>query len=203
MFGGPDLYFHVTHPLGAPLLTEPASRGRDPDRENVGNCLCVTLCLSKDVPPNPVEPPPVFTHVGGYNHQDQIDSAPTGSGLTDVDSRAFYSTIRLNGALPKKFNAQPMEYRFEIRELNNSGAPITPWTVVDVSQISRTIIGAHLIYAPTSPSDPNPIKSKPYTVNGNPGEKIATVVGNWIQVPQEVIHLARVVFLTLTATKFV
>jgi hypothetical protein len=185
LFGGPDLYFHVHHPSGAPLLIEPPSKGREPGRENVGHCFCVTLCLDEDVPEEEVYPPPVFTHVGHYNHQTQIDSSPGSSGLTSADGRAFYSTIRLNGTLPKKFAGGQMEYRFDVRELQPDGTPITAWISIDISQISRTVIGQLLKYAPAYPGDPNPIKSGPYTVNGNPGELEANVVAGWIRVPQQ------------------
>lgn len=104
LIGGPDVYFHVHHTSGAPLLIEPPSKGRETGRENIGHCFCVTLCLGEDVPPPDGDyPPPVFTHVGSYNHQTQIDSAPGGTGLTSADSRAFYGSIRLNGTLPKEF----------------------------------------------------------------------------------------------------
>jgi len=44
LVGGPDLYFHVNSAPGTTLLREDPSRGRDPDRENVGPCFCVELC---------------------------------------------------------------------------------------------------------------------------------------------------------------
>jgi hypothetical protein len=131
------------------------------------------------------EPPPVFLRVGGYDYATQIDSAPAGSGLTVGSGRAFYATNRLNGVLPKKLNGNPMEYRFEVREIQADGTPMGGWSTVTLPQIARTDIGDLLHYAPAFPGDPNPIKSQPYTVNGNPGEKEATVVGGWIRVPQE------------------
>ena len=185
LFGGPDLYFHVHHPSGAPLLIEPPSKGREAGRENVGNCFCVTLCLEKYEPEEEEYPPPVFTHVGGYNHQTAIDSSPGASGLTSAKGRAFYRTIRLNGTLPKKFAGGQMEYRFDVREVKSDGSAVTGWTSIDMSQISRTVIGQLLKYAPLFPGDPNPIKSEDYTVNGNPVELEATVAAGWIQVPQE------------------
>ncbi len=185
LFGGPDLYFHVRHPSGAPLLIEPPDKGRESGRENVGHCFCTTLCLGKYVPEDELEPPPVFTHVGRYNHQTEIDSSPGGSGLAASGSRAFYSSIRLNGALPKKFAGGQMEYRFDVQEVSADGSVISAWTAVDPSQISRTVIGQLLTYAPAYSGDPNPIKSENYTVNGVPGELEATVVGGWIQVPQQ------------------
>ncbi len=185
LFGGPDIYFHVRHPSGAPLLIEPPDTGRAAGRENVGHCFCVELCVDKFEQEDETYPPPVFTHVGSYNHQTGIDSLPGASGLTNGDGRAFYATIRLNGTLPKQFSGGPMEYRFDVREVNAAGIPTSAWTPVDMTQIGRTVIGQLLRYAPAFPTDPNPIKSTSYTINGNPGEPEASVVGGWIRVPQE------------------
>ncbi|MDH3403577.1 MAG: transthyretin-like family protein [Acidobacteriota bacterium] len=185
LFGGPDLYFRVETASGVPLLIEPPSRGRDADRENVGPCFCVELCI-EEMPDQPQdEPPPVFLRVGGYDYATQIDSAPAGTGLTTGSGRAFYSNNRLNGVLPKKLNGNPMEYQFDTREIQADGTPITAWATVGLAQVARTRIGDLLHYAPAFPGDPNPIKAQAYTVNGDPGEKEAAVVGGWIRVPQE------------------
>jgi len=183
LIGGPDLYFRVETGAGSPLLIEPPSRGRQPDRENVGPCFCVELCL--DEPPEEEgEPIPVFTHVGAYHFPTQIDSAPAGTGLTVGENRAFYATTRLNGILSKKLNGNQMEYRFEVREIDATGAPLGGWTAVAPGQIRRTVIGIweHWVGGPI-----NPIESKVYTVNGTPGpnELVAQIVNGWIRVPQE------------------
>lgn len=185
--GGPDLYFKVETLGGAPLLVEPALRGRDPDRENAGPCFCVDLCLEKQ-PDQPPEPFPVFTKLGGYKYTSQIQSSVPGTGLTVGDNRAFFSTVRLNGILSKKLNGQPMEYRFEVRTTDATGGSPGTWAVIPLSQVARTVIGDLETYAPDFPGDPNPIKTKDYTVNGvaGPQELVATVTGDgWIQVPQE------------------
>jgi len=186
LIGGPDLYFRVESGGGAPLLVESPSRGRDPDRENVGTCFCVELCLDEE-PPGISDPFPVFTHVGGYKYLTQIDSIPPGSGLTVADNRAFYSWMRLNGILSKRLNGNPMEYRFELRTTDATGAPTSGWTPIDPSKIARTVIGIWEKYDPAFPGDPDPIKTKEYTVNGSPGpeELVATIVSGWIRVPQE------------------
>lgn len=183
LIGGPDLYFRVETGAGTPLLVEPPSRGRQADRENVGPCFCVRLCLD-ETPQEDGEPVPVFTHVGGYHFPTQIDSAPAGSGLTVGDQRGFHNTLRLNGILSKKLNGQPMEYRFEVREIDAAGNPLGGWTAVAPGQIRRTVIG---IWEHFVGGFPNPIESKVYTVNGTPGpnELVASVVGGWIRVPQE------------------
>src|SRR5436309_1983411 len=54
--GGPDVYFKVETSGGQPVLDETQSRGRQPDRENVGPCFCVTLCVDVQEPP-PFEGP--------------------------------------------------------------------------------------------------------------------------------------------------
>lgn len=184
--GGPDIYFRVDTLAGTPLLVEPPSRGRQPDRENVGHCLCVELCVDEDVPTQ-ADPLPVFTHVGGYNFLTDINSDAAQDGLTSASGRAFYANTRLNGVLPKRLNGNPMEYRFETRELDSSGAFSGAWTSVAPGQIARTKIGTWQQYAPAFPGDPNPVKTKDYTVNGTPGpnELVASIVNGWIRVPQE------------------
>ncbi|WKZ17680.1 MAG: carboxypeptidase-like regulatory domain-containing protein [Candidatus Jettenia sp. CY-1] len=185
--GGPDLYFKVETLSGTPLLTELPSRGRDPDRENAGPCFCVSLCLEEQPEPQ-TEPLPVFTKLGGYKYASQIHSSVPGTGLTVGDNRAFYSTVRLNGILSKKLNGQPMEYRFEVRVTDATGGSPGPWMAIPMFQIARTVIGDLETYAPDFPGDPNPIKTKDYTVNGvaGPDELVASVTPDgWIQVPQE------------------
>lgn len=181
LIGGPDVYFRVETPGGAVLLTEPQSRGRASDRENVGNCFCVELCL-EEAPPI-TEPYPVFRYVGGYNFLTAIDSSPLGDGKTLADDRAFYSTLRLNGILSKKLNGSPMEYRFEWKELPAGG-----WTPVPPALIARTVIGLWERFV-ADPMDPNfPAETKEYTVNGTPGPGELVVTPDpdgWIKVPQE------------------
>jgi hypothetical protein len=53
---GPDLYFKVETASGDVLLAEPGSRGREPDRENVGHGVYVELRLKKA----PVVPQKLF-----------------------------------------------------------------------------------------------------------------------------------------------
>lgn len=186
LVGGPDLYFRVESAGGSPLLVESPSRGRDADRENAGPCFCVELCL-EEVPPDVVEAYPVFTHIGAYKYSTQIDSAPAGTGLTLADGRAFFRVNRLNGVLSKKLNGNPMEYRFEVRELTAGGVPIGPWVAVSPGQIAPTKIGLWEKYEPAFPGDPDPIKTKDYVVNGiaGPDVLVPAVVDGWIRVPQE------------------
>lgn len=183
--GGPDLYFKVETLSGTALLTEAPSRGRAPDRENAGPCFCVDLCLEKQPPI--VDYLPVFDALGGYLHVSDIHSAVPGSGLTAGDNRAFYSTVRLNGALPKTFNGQPMEYRFQFRNTDAQGNPVGPWSPLATTQFDKTLIGRLERYAPAFPGDPNPIKTqKVYVDPANPGGGAvnAVIAGGWVSVPQ-------------------
>lgn len=184
--GGPDLYFRVDTLSGTTLLTEPALRGRAPDRENAGPCTCVDLCLEKQPPIN--EPLPVFDALGGYLVASAIHSVVPGSGLTLGDGRAFYGSVRLNGVLPKMLNGQPMEYRFEWRSVDASGNPVGAWSAVTLAQFGSTYLGKLERYAPVFVGDPNPIKTAhvhadPANPGGGPFN--AAIVGGWIQVPQQ------------------
>lgn len=183
--GGPDLYFSVETLSGTVLFAEASSRGRSSDRENVGPCFCVDLCIEKQPPV--VDYLPVFDALGGYLYASAIQSAVPGSGLTVGDNRAFYSTVRLNGALPKTLNGQPMEYRFEFRATDDVGHAVGVWTSVTTTQFSATTIGKLERYAPAFIGDPNPIKTSYVVVDpANPGGGAvnAVISGGWIQVPQ-------------------
>ncbi|HEY1299330.1 MAG TPA: hypothetical protein VGF07_02470 [Stellaceae bacterium] len=187
LIGGPDLYFRVETLANTPLLVEPRARGRQPDRENAGPCFCVDLCLEQQ-PQDGGDPLPVFTAVGGYQYLTDIDSTPPGNGLTVADNRAFFATMRLNGILSKKLNGNPMQYRFEIATTDPDGQNPVGWTPVTPAQIARTVIGIWEHFAPAFPGDPNPIKTKLYTVNGTagPNELVAGFTADgFVQVPQE------------------
>lgn len=187
LVGGPDLYFRVETLGNTPLLVEPPSRGRQPDRQNAGPCFCVELCLSEQ-PPVTTEPLPVFTAIGGYQYLTDINSTPPGNGLTVGDNRAFFSVMRLNGILSKTLNGNPMQYRFEIATTDPDGQNPVGWTQVTPAQIARTVIGIWEHYAPAFPGDPNPVKTKVYTVNGTagPNELVTSFTADgFVQVPQE------------------
>jgi hypothetical protein len=86
--------------------------------------------------------------------------------------------------LAKRRNGHPVEYRFLVKEVGSSAAP----QPVMKAQIAKTRIGSLLIYAPTGPGDPAPIKDLNYTVNGTvgPTERVAAITNDgWVTVPQE------------------
>lgn len=187
---GPDLYFHLDTLAGSPLLREPPARGRQSDRDNVGPCFCVELCVDTDVqvPPDP-EPLAVFDSLGNYHFQTQIDSALGGTGRT-ADERAFYSTVRLNGVLPRKLSGQPLEYRFESRLTDAAGNALGPWVAIDPAdpaQCGEVLMGRVEHFAPT-PADPSHVDTTLVYVTPNaapPGALRAELVGGWVRVPQQ------------------
>jgi hypothetical protein len=170
---GPDLYFRISV-LGTVVLNEPRSRGRQPDRENVGPCFCVDLCVD-EVPPTP-EPYPVFRFIGGYDYVTDIDSGPGGTGLTNGDHRAFFAGLRLNGPIGRTLGGQPLEYRFEVREL-----PSGSWNPVLPGQIGETLIGFWEALQPT-------LEVKGVYINATPAPNRIVVTPDaqgWIVMPQD------------------
>ncbi len=142
--GGPDLYFKIETTGGIPLLEEPRSRGRDPERENVGHCFCVQLCVEE--PEEPYENPQ-FTHVGDFNISSDIDTV---SGLTNKavaghggPDFGFFNCIKLKGYCPKTLPgdpSKPMHYRFLYVDPDTSSEiPITGGYVCEV------VVGARLV----------------------------------------------------------
>jgi hypothetical protein len=134
LIGGPDLYFRIEDSGGSPLLTETQARGRDPDRENAGNCFCVELCVEVDQPP-PTKYP-WFTHVGDFHIYTDIDAttgktssaAPTGITAHGGPNFGFYDGpygygLKLMGFCPKTHptGGQPMRYRFLYEHPANPG----------------------------------------------------------------------------------
>jgi len=179
--GGPDVYFRVETLSGTVLLSEPPSRGRSNDRNNRGPCFCVDLCVPKGPSQNPTVLS-AFTNLGGYDFTNSgIDTGAT--GLTS-DNRAFFSNVRLNGVLAQLLNGQPLEYMFEVKDITGGGT----YTQIVLAQISAVEIGKLETYAPAFPGDPNPVKTKPYIVNGTPGPTVlvpSVTADGWIQVPQQ------------------
>lgn len=115
---GPDYYFKIIEPVtNIVLLQEDRSVGHRSDRENRGNCFCVSLCVdAKDVPPGNWFPA-LFERVGGYD----ILTDFTSTGFTNnAENNAFTGTIPLLGQLPSGTNSNSMEYRFRIINTDTS-----------------------------------------------------------------------------------
>lgn len=125
--GGPDVYFRV-EAAGAPILVEPPSKGRTPGRENVGHCLCVTLCTD-DVPNTTPEADPHWTRVEAFNvHASLFDPAlnflPEGYAGLASQAFVFGGGVALFGNCPL-FNAaapsNPLKFRFLVAEWQWAG----------------------------------------------------------------------------------
>jgi hypothetical protein len=115
---GPDLYFRVETLGGDVLLDEPQTRGRASDRENVGPCFCVDLCV-KEVP---VVDHAWFTRVGNFDIVSDISSTdgltkwprPVGPWARGGPGYGFFGAINLVGDCPTHHpvGGEPMRYRF-------------------------------------------------------------------------------------------
>jgi hypothetical protein len=197
--GGPDLYFMVETSGAQPLLDETQARGRQPDRENVGPCFCVTLCV--DVQQQPPVDDPLFTDVGDFHIYGDIDPA---TGLTKNavfghggPGYGFFGALKLRGFCPKQISAQPARYRFRYEELAAPGlTPITGTAVYPVLVGSRSILwdtfGTGLaytfqsIYIQGSGATPDPTPPPmvpPGTAWGSPPAHVIVPDANgWIEV---------------------
>jgi hypothetical protein len=196
---GPDLYFKVETPGGIPLLSESRSRGRDPDRENVGHCFCVGLCLEKQPPVSHTIP--LFTHVGMYR-VDPIYGDFTADGLTAAGNYAFTDTIPLRGLLPNGNDPDAIEYHFVEGEYDAAGVVLGSTTAVDATMIRPTVIGqleyfdwntmlsAWILrsanYWVNSPGAPPTTIHRPITFGGDLTLILNQPVkaGGWIEVPR-------------------
>ncbi|AHG91634.1 hypothetical protein J421_4097 [Gemmatirosa kalamazoonensis] len=201
---GPDLYFRVETAGGTALLTEPPSRGRAADRENVGHCKRVDLHLD-DAPTDggdlDQQPITSFFQVGRYQATTGIDSDPlTGNGRTlhvnpALADRAFFATLPLRGVLGQHmpFTTDPLEYRFEFAEyaLGSTNEAALSFAPVPIAAIGETQIGVIQLFDPSA-LDPDDILTElRVLVNGPPGPPPpnadyvnADIVGGWIRVPQ-------------------
>ena len=91
--------------------------------------FCICVC-----PPHLF---PEFFKIGGYNYITQIDSALPATGLTDGDTRAFFSTLRLNGILTQQLGGQPLEYVFEYRPITLASTTLA--AAITAAQTSITV----------------------------------------------------------------
>ncbi|MGI8915388.1 MAG: hypothetical protein ACR2JY_16665 [Chloroflexota bacterium] len=152
---GPDVHFRVETAGGVTLLNEPHDRGRQPDRDGVGPCFCVELCV--DVQQQGPGNYPWFTNVGDFNIYSDIDAAtgktrwaappgfPTAHGgphFGFYDGPSGYG-LKLIGFCPKTHpvGGLPMRYRFRYEHPANPGVkePLTG------GRISAVVVGSRPI----------------------------------------------------------
>lgn len=164
LIGGPDLYFKIETPSGAPLLTETQIDGRTPTRENANNCFCVELCVDKP----PVVTHAWFTRVGDFALYSDINFLADGRtthavpfgfpGAHGGPGFGFFGNLKLVGDCPTTYptGGPPMRYRF-LYEVLGSGAglqPMLPTNIVSVVVGSRPIIWDVLGTGPIVTSQP-------------------------------------------------
>lgn len=188
---GPDVYFKFAVG-GVEFFAENPSEGLKPSRKNVGNCLCVRLCL-KESPAIPGDIPAAFYEIGyARKYHPVLNINPTtglttGKAETNLNNQAFYSTIELRGSLTKLHNDNPLEYKFQyakVADPNTDISSIASWTDVEPGQIAKTVIATRL--TSLFPL----IRHDSYVIHGNnsptpSGNEIRVEFnGNWIQSPQ-------------------
>ena len=78
---------------------------------------CTCVC-----PPGPFA---WFTSIGALLYETQVDSSLPATGLTDGATQAFFSTLRLNGALVQTLGGQPLEYTFEYQTIKGGLTTLT------------------------------------------------------------------------------
>jgi hypothetical protein len=111
--------------------------------------FCICVC-----PPTSIA---YFIRVGHYEYgvlasTPKIASQIGGSGLTDDSGpRAFFGTLRLNGAVNIQSGSPQIEYRFETIATDATGNPIMggTWQPVLAGSAVATIIGYDAILFPT------------------------------------------------------
>ena len=176
---GPDVYFKYEF-NGVAIQGETAANRRN----NVGYCLCVTLCL-KDIVVPPINIPASFTKIG--NNGNHFINETVASGNPNViaagtgktpSGQAFFSNISLRGNLAQKLNGQPLEYSFDtVETAGPGGALLGPWKKIKSVQMYDAVIGTFF----TLTGDPmNPILITDYTAG--PGGGVDA--DGWIAVPQ-------------------
>lgn len=136
LIGGPDLFFHVRAGTVA-LLEEPAGTGRRDDRENSSNCSYNELAVARPGlgdDPTPESGPTIWRAIGDLKVVPETSGGPIDfdpDGLTTAGKKALFGTIKLKGAVFRKFvNGEPIRYRFLVAEWANpkssTGGPGMP-----------------------------------------------------------------------------
>ncbi|MEL6809734.1 MAG: hypothetical protein AAFP76_00175 [Bacteroidota bacterium] len=187
---GPDIYFKFAFG-GNEFAAESPSEAQKPSRKNVGNCLCVHLCLNDA--PDDKDPPAAFYQIG-YNRKyhpvlniDPATGRTTGKSTVSWNEQAFFSTIDLRGSLSPQLNGQPVEYKFQyaiVADPTIDVGTIGSWTDIEASDIANTVIGSKITqFLPV-------ILYNSYVIGGTTGPKPygqeveVDMINNWVRVPQ-------------------
>lgn len=104
LFGGPDLYFHVSQG-GAKLLEEAPNVGRGPERENIGRCSFTALGIGQLLwTPQTI---PLWTHIG-----DLRISAADVEGPAEPTEPIVAGAVDLHGQLSQTWLGKAVRFRF-------------------------------------------------------------------------------------------
>ncbi|WP_310993288.1 hypothetical protein [Aequorivita marina] len=190
---GPDIYFKFAI-SGVSVFAESHFEAHKPSRRNVGNCLCVNLCLENVEGANP-SVPIGFYSIGARDYHPiyEIDTA-TGrtKGKTEPswNDNAFYSHIDLRGSLNQKMNGHPSEYKFQYAKVSSPSVdvgtiPEANWNDVTPDAIARTKIADRLIEGSVWKNDTYVIGGSGNTDVFGRTEIKVEFDGNWIKVPQQ------------------
>ncbi|AFL80557.1 Transthyretin-like family [Aequorivita sublithincola DSM 14238] len=190
---GPDIYFKYALG-GVQIFAESHYEAHKPSRRNVGNCLCVNLCLENVEGANP-SVPIGFYSIGqrDYHPIYEIDSTTgrtKGKSETSWNGKAFFSNVELRGSLNQKMNSQPSEYKFQYANVSDPSIavgtiPEAAWNDVTSGDIARTKIADRLIEGSVWKNDTYVIGGTGNTDIFGRTEIKVEFDGNWIKVPQQ------------------
>ncbi len=182
---GPDVYFKFSIG-GEEFYAESPSEAQQIGRKNVGNCLCVRLCLD-NAPSTTQDPPAAFYEIGYHRKYhpilniDPTSGKTTGSPTAAWNEQAFYSTIELRGSLSEELNGNPVEYKFQYAEVTSPTddiSTVATWTDVTEGDIANTIIASRIVSLFPFP------QSEYYAIKAAGSQNPVNIIDNWIQVPQ-------------------
>lgn len=193
---GPDIYFKFAVG-GSEIFAESPSEAQKPSRKNVGNCLCVQLCL-KEAPGDTDDPITGFYQIGNARQYHPVFHINPATGRTTdkpnaaLNDLAFYSTLDLRGSLTKKLNGQPLEYKFEYAKVTTpsidiSTIPSGDWKPVTEAHMAVNTIASKVTILPTFEWEITLFKIKGTdtpTVYGA-DKKVNVSPDGWIEVPQD------------------
>ncbi|CAI8228331.1 MAG: Uncharacterised protein [Formosa sp. Hel1_33_131] len=199
---GPDIYFKFAA-NGIEFFAENASEAQKPSRKNIGNCLCVDLCLDED--PNRVSRDPItgFYQIGyarKYHPIFNIDAfsgktkdmlKPNGDPHPEFNDQAFYSNLDLRGSLTKKLNGQPLQYKFEYVKVVSPSVDLSSIPNANWKPVTENNMTANEIATRVTQIFPE-WKYTSYVIKGTTGptvfgavKKVDMTPNHWIDVPQD------------------
>ncbi len=141
LIGGPDLFFTIETSGGTELYREDTSEGRTEDRENVGPCFHVDLCIEDTVGTDEA----LFTGIGKVYLTDIENDDANSMGRQIQESQGvggpgygFRGNLDLVGQVPSRIGGKPYHYRFGYVV---DGASTPTWLSGDSDKIATATVG--------------------------------------------------------------